>query len=167
MFGSYRSGSCSRRSRSSFSAACSRADRRGPVVVISYAVVALWILRTAQLNRTRVRIAAVILGAGWLLNLAVIAPNGGMPVSRDAMERAGLPRNFEIVEGNLFKHTVLDDSTRLSFLADVVPIRYPLPNVYSVGDFVLLVGIASFLAFGMIRTPNPVRAGAGHTRVAI
>ncbi len=75
-----------------------------------------------------------IFGVGTLLNFIVIFFNGGaMPVSPQAIAIVGLgePRGT---------HSLLGAETRLWFLADVIPVKWP-PQVLSVGDLLIVVGI--------------------------
>ena len=77
---------------------------------------------------------------GGALNFVVIVANGGvMPASPEALALAG-----ESGSGADFANSALVDSPRLWFLGDVfaVPESWPLSNVFSVGDVVLLVGAA-------------------------
>ena len=61
-------------------------------------------------------------GIGVLMNFVVIAINGGMPVLEGAaVVASGFRSGLDIGAG--FKHVVLDSSTRLAFLADVIPLR--------------------------------------------
>ncbi len=77
-------------------------------------------------------------GLGVLMNFTVIALNGGMPVLLAAAEIAG--HDGELILDA--KHVLLDQSTRLPFLADVLP----LPNtVLSLGDVMLAIGVGAFL----------------------
>jgi hypothetical protein len=83
-------------------------------------------------------------GIGIFMNFTVIAVNGGMPVLPQAAE-LGLgievdPSDFEA----LSKHVLLDDSTHLAFLADVIPFRL-LRTVISLGDVFLAVGLGVFV----------------------
>lgn len=79
-----------------------------------------------------------IAGLGILMNFTVIALNGGMPVLEEAAFIAG--NTGELVLDA--KHVLLTESTRLPFLADVIP----LPNaVLSLGDVLLAIGVAAFL----------------------
>jgi hypothetical protein len=75
--------------------------------------------------------------AGLLMNIAVIAANGAMPVSTSAAEAIG-------GEGppatGVFKHEAMTDDTRLRWLGDVLPVK-PLGSVFSPGDIVLAAGI--------------------------
>ena len=77
---------------------------------------------------------------GGALNFVVIVANGGvMPASPEALALAG-----ESGTGADFANSALVDSPRLWFLGDVfaVPESWPLSNVFSVGDVVLLLGAA-------------------------
>jgi Family of unknown function (DUF5317) len=77
-------------------------------------------------------------GIGVLMNFTVIALNGGMPVLPVAVELAG--GSGEIVLDA--KHVLLDETTRLPFLADIIP----LPgSVVSLGDVFLAIGVGVFL----------------------
>lgn len=79
-----------------------------------------------------------IAGLGILMNFTVIVLNSGMPVLTEAVEIAG--GSGDLVLGA--KHVILDESTRLPFLADIIP----LPGaVLSLGDVFLAIGIGAFL----------------------
>jgi hypothetical protein len=79
-----------------------------------------------------------LLGLGGALNLAAITANGGtMPMRPAAAATAGLtghdPANSEVLT-----------SPQLAFLGDVfaIPASWPLSNVFSVGDVILVAGAA-------------------------
>lgn len=101
------------------------------VLLASNALVAGFLFANARLPG--VGLAAVGMG----LNVLVIAANGAMPVSQNALVRAG-------VEGSVSdlgtKHELLDENTRLPWLADVIPV--PGRTIISIGDVVLALGIA-------------------------
>ncbi|WP_081995743.1 DUF5317 domain-containing protein [Thermus sp. 2.9] len=93
---------------------------------------------------------------GLLLNTAVIFVNGGhMPVSAEALERAGIGDFVPIVEskGDAV-HALLDETTRLPFLGDVIPLP-PLRKVVSPGDLFILLGIAGVVVEGALRSSRP------------
>lgn len=97
----------------------------------------------------------VAVGFGLLLNLAVIAANGGyMPVRIADMERAGFYKVAEKLgrEGHYQKSTVLDAETPLWFLADVLHV--PLPNgpdrLISVGDIFVAAGTFLFIQEALV-----------------
>ena len=80
--------------------------------------------------------------AGGAVNLLVIAVNAGvMPADRDALGTAGVAQ----VPGEFANSTVLAHP-HLSFLGDVfaVPASWPVSNVFSVGDVVIV--LAALLA---------------------
>ncbi|HEX9854086.1 MAG TPA: DUF5317 domain-containing protein [Acidimicrobiia bacterium] len=109
------------------------------LMLTSYALLLIVVL--ANRNAAGLWIA----GFGVTMNLVVIAVNGAMPVLSEAIEIAGgnpgLP--FDA------KHELLDASTRLPFLADVIPIP---GSVISLGDVFLSIGLAVFVE-DQLRTP--------------
>jgi len=96
-----------------------------------------------------------ILGAGIAINFIVILANGGeMPVSVDALSRVGLLNILPLLRNKAYViHTVLTESTRLKFLADVIPLPppYPRPRVLSVGDIIMAVGLFMLIQRGMLK----------------
>lgn len=102
-----------------------------------------------------------IAGIGVLANLIVIAINGGMPVLAGAAEVAS---GFTISEPDLsgsFKHILLDESSRLTFFADVIPIRLAgIGEVISLGDIFLALGLGMFLEHELRRPRRYFRRGA-------
>lgn len=93
-------------------------------------------------------------GIGVLMNFLVIALNGGMPVLEGAVVVAsGFQSGLDVATD--FKHVPLDASTRLAFLADVIPLRiFGEGQVLSLGDVFLAVGLGRFLEAELRR---PVR----------
>ena len=92
--------------------------------------------------------------AGAALNLFVIVANGGvMPAAPDAWSTlhgaAGVP------EGVLTNSTLASAATRLALLGDVFVVPRPLPfaNVFSIGDVLIAVGGAWFIARTMSAKP--------------
>ncbi len=84
-------------------------------------------------------------GIGVLMNFTVIALNTGMPVMLEAVKVAGGAANMALGA----KYVMLDDTTRLAFLADVIPLP---KNVISLGDVFLAIGVGVFLE-DQIRRP--------------
>lgn len=79
-----------------------------------------------------------IAGLGGGLNFAAILANGGtMPAGEWATRVAGM----STVEGE-FANSSLVDEPRLLVLGDIfaIPERWPLANVFSIGDVLLVVG---------------------------
>jgi hypothetical protein len=73
-----------------------------------------------------------------------MVPNGGMPVSKAALEALD-GGHVDVADGHLYKHRLADDGTVLASLGDVIPVR-PLNMAASAGDAVLLVGILGVAA---------------------
>lgn len=118
--------------------------------IVSYVFLIVFVV----LNRRYPEILAM--GAGLVLNLVVIAANGGyMPASTTALTRAGLPEvATALEEGVGLGNTVLmGERTRLNFLGDFLylPAGVPLASAFSIGDIVLGLGLALLLARRMVR----------------
>lgn len=109
-------------------------------ILLSYLliVMALWI------NRRKNYMKVFLIGV--LLNLLVIAANGGqMPVALDGLssirQESELPeRAFDI------KHTGVHENTRFVYLADIILLDrpYPLPKILSLGDIFIMTGVFMF-----------------------
>lgn len=85
----------------------------------------------------------VITSSGGGMNLAAIGANGGvMPASPEALELAGMTH-----VGEHFVNSGAVEGARLAWLGDVfaIPASWPLSNVFSVGDVVLVVGVGVML----------------------
>jgi hypothetical protein len=107
----------------------------------------------AFVNRSTPGIPLITLGGA--LNLAAIAANDGvMPASAGALKRAG------IEQGTAFSNSDFVPDAHLAWLGDVfaIPAAWPLSNVFSVGDIIVVVGIG-YLAHRQCRTSR--RAGEG------
>lgn len=100
-------------------------------------------------------------GLGVLMNFVVIAINGGMPVLAGAAEVAS---GFTVSEPDLsgtFKHVLLDESSRLTFFADVIPLRLVgIGEVISLGDIFLALGLGVFLEHELRRPRRYFKHGA-------
>lgn len=100
-------------------------------------------------------------GLGVLMNFTVIALNGGMPVLAGAAEVAS---GFVVTEPDLsgtYKHVLLEESSRLTFLADVIPLRLiGIGEVISLGDIFLALGLGVFLENELRRPRRWFKRGA-------
>lgn len=103
----------------------------GELAAAAYVLGFAGIVATAYLNRALAGMPLIALGA--LLNLVVVAANGGMPVDQGALTAAGVRMPSDHL------HIVLDGSSRLPLLADWIPTPV-FRSVYSPGDFVLATG---------------------------
>jgi hypothetical protein len=102
--------------------------------VTSYAFAACFVLANLALP------GVGVIGAGALLNGVTIAVNGGtLPARPEALRLAGLNHT-----GDGFANSAALDHPRLWFLGDVfaIPAGVPLANVFSLGDLLILVGVA-------------------------
>jgi hypothetical protein len=120
------------------------------IVLLSYAAIGTWLVLNARGRPPWLRRALVLVAVGWLLNLAAIALNGGMPVSQSALAYVGEAR-AEVSQGQLWKHVRASPDAPLSNLGDVIPVPGPIGvrSVISVGDLVMLAGFALTLSSAM------------------
>lgn len=84
-----------------------------------------------------------VIGTGGAANLAAIAANGGtMPASPSALAASG----WQTTPGQ-FANSAVVDHPRLAFLGDVfvTPSWLPESRVFSIGDVLIVVGVAVFL----------------------
>jgi hypothetical protein len=95
----------------------------------------------AVMNRRLPGAWLVMLGLG--MNLAVVVPNAGMPVSLEAVRDAGGHVTAASIDD--VKHHEMTDGDVLAFLGDVIPVPAPIGIVLSAGDVLLYTGIAWFL----------------------
>lgn len=109
------------------------------VVTISY-----MLLLYALITNLHIR-AIGLVALGVFLNYLVIFANGWkMPVSIWAVELTRLDGLKELLfDPNYIYHKALDSTTKLWFLADVIPMPppYPKPRVFSIGDLVMSLGL--------------------------
>lgn len=86
-----------------------------------------------------------LIGLGILLNFAVILANSmRMPVSADALAAAGMSQQVAAIEaGRVLTYRLMDSTTRLRLLGDVIPVGspYPIHRVVSIGDLVMALGV--------------------------
>ncbi len=89
-----------------------------------------------------------LISIGVALNFIVITANGGyMPVDITLVDQAPLTTEA------LGHARPITDTTILSFLGDVIPVRIGVPGfngLISVGDIILALGAALFIQWGML-----------------
>ena len=127
------------------------------LVLVLFSFVLLMVL--VMVNRSKP--GMWIAGIGVLMNFTVIALNGGMPVLAGAAEVAS---GFTVTEPDLsgsFKHVLLDENSRLTFFADVIPLRLAgIGEVISLGDVFLALGLGVFLEYELRRPRRYFKRGA-------
>jgi hypothetical protein len=125
------------------------------MVLVSFVLLMVMVL----LNRQKP--GMWIAGLGVLMNFVVIAANGGMPVLAGAAEVAS---GFTVSDPDLsgtFKHVLLDETSRLTFFADVIPLRLVgIGEVISLGDIFLALGLGVFLEHELRRPRRYFKHGA-------
>jgi hypothetical protein len=115
-----------------------------PRVVGTTVLVLSYLLLLAFITVNRWVPAAGVIAVGVLLNLSVVAANGGMPVSTSAIRTAG-GSALALASSHDEKHHVMTDGDVLTLLADVIPVPRPAGIVLSIGDELLYLGTAWFV----------------------
>jgi hypothetical protein len=91
-----------------------------------------------------------IMAVGFVLNIAVITINGGMPVSNSALRTAngsGYRATLtDLREHGGAKHHLRRPDDDFTAISDVIPVGGPVHQVFSPGDMVALAGLAWVLA---------------------
>jgi hypothetical protein len=119
-----------------------------PLHYLSYGLVLLFLVANLRV------LPLLALGAGALLNLCAIAANGGrMPASATALAAAGYVDVAEkLTSGSTHGNVLLmSEATRLNGLGDwlYLPSWVPFSTAFSVGDVLILIGIAWLIVRGM------------------
>jgi len=117
------------------------------LLTFSYLLLAVFILRNRRLP------GMWALGVGLAANGVVILANGGhMPVTYEALVAAGKSAMVNGAESGAYifgsKDILLpQQETRLWFLSDifVIPPPFPFPNVFSLGDAIIAIGLLWFV----------------------
>ena len=103
--------------------------------------------------RGSLRVGLGLIAAGWAMNFAVITANKGMPLSLWAWGHSGQTGTPTPGEGGFFKIVLAGPGTVLRPLGDVIPVR-ALSQVVSIGDVVLVAGIAAVISAAMRTAPR-------------
>ncbi len=120
----------------------------GPFYPVSLVASAVLVVSFLALNRGLRGTGLVALGL--LANALVVGANGAMPVSLDASGRAGVSTQA-LLTGSDLRHEASDSSTRLPWLADVIPVPLPVrAEVVSPGDVLVAAGLAQLIVVGML-----------------
>lgn len=122
------------------------------LLLVSQLFVVAWVVVNRHLP------GLVLVAAGLAANALVMAANGAMPVSPDAIAALGIG-DVEVPPG---KHVLLDASTRLPWLADIIPVP-PLRSIISIGDILLAIGLIP-LTHRLMTWPVPAEAAPSDAR---
>ncbi|MEH7305623.1 DUF5317 domain-containing protein [Neobacillus drentensis] len=122
----------------------------GSIYIVVYVLGLLFLF----MNRNNQGFMLILIGV--FLNFLVMVINGGrMPVSVEAAAVLD-PGYIEALKDSLYaKHTMLNSSTHLEFLGDVIPISAPYPRtqIISIGDIIMNIGIFFFIQYLMVHHP--------------
>ena len=107
-----------------------------------------------------IRVGLLFMADGWTFNLVVVAANDGMPTPPEVLSPHEWWPNLWLMP-HFLEHVPLDDTTRLSWLADSIEIRFAhVLMPISPGDLLLYLGGIIFIAAAM-RTVSLERQPSG------
>lgn len=109
-------------------------------LVASYGLMGVWLAVNLRDGPKWRRGGLALVAAGYALNLLAILPNGNMPVSTDALRRAGGSEASFEEKPNIDKHVASGAGDVWPWLGDVIAVP-PLQAVISVGDVAMLIGV--------------------------
>ncbi len=98
---------------------------------------------------------AALIAAGTGMNLLTISANGGtMPADMDAWRKAGLRE----IPPDVFENSSALSDPKLALFGDIfyVPAGWPLANVFSIGDVLIIIG-GTYLAHRWCRVAPAYR----------
>jgi hypothetical protein len=129
-----------------------------PLYLLSMAMATVWVAVNWRIP------GMPLIGLGLLMNFVAIAANGGhMPVSPESARYAGKIGNFAPGSA-ISNNSVLaaPEQARLWILTDIIPLpkEFPLANVFSIGDVLLVIGIGLLCYRTIRRAPGPAQTGA-------
>ena len=132
----------------------------GVCISVAYVFILLFLVFNRQFEDMR------IFMVGWFLNAIAIWTNKGkMPIDMEQAEK--LPYDLQpIYDGTNFKHSVLNESTNLPFLTDVIYMPYIIPRVISIGDIFIMLGAFLLVQRLMNRPISLLQLREGKNNVA-
>ena len=126
--------------------------RRIPLTVSDKIHLGTYVLAMAFLWLNRRLPGGWLIALGTTFNLsAIVANDGSMPANMTAWRRAGMRE----IPPEVFENSRALSSPRLAILGDVfyVPASWPLSNVFSIGDVLIVVG-STYLAHRWCSQPR-------------
>ena len=89
----------------------------------------------------------ILIGIGFLLNAVVIFANGGlMPVGVKQLDILGFPHNVS----SRGLYILADSKTKVYYLADIIPAKFPIKYSASIGDYISVLGMGWLVILGMM-----------------
>lgn len=105
------------------------------VHIATYALIGMFLFANRHIA------GMTMIAAGAAANALAITLNGGvMPASRSAQHMAGL-----VERGHVFHNSAALAHPHLLWLGDILPVPGPLPNVLSIGDCAIFLGMLVLL----------------------
>jgi hypothetical protein len=109
-----------------------------------------YILILLFIYKNRKDYSFLVIGIGIILNALAIFLNGGaMPVSPEAMVKAGIISSINEVKETMASseglYIIQNSNTLLPFLGDVIPLKHFRHYVISIGDIFISIGLIWYI----------------------
>ena len=137
----------------------------GTDLVVRTGVLALSYTLLVTFAAVNIRMPGMVLVLiGLACNFTVIAVNGGMPASAQALIDSGQRDVLESIRNEgADKHHLLTDQDDLTFLADVIAVPQPIGQAISIGDVLVYAGLV-WLVIATMRGWTPSESSAASRR---
>ncbi|WDC85404.1 DUF5317 domain-containing protein [Caloramator sp. mosi_1] len=121
---------------------------RGNITYVLY--LTQYILILIFIYKNRKDYAFLVIGIGIILNALAIFLNGGaMPVSPDAMVKAGIVSSVNEIKETMASseglYIIKNSNTIFPFLGDVIPLKHFRNYVISIGDIFISLGLIWYI----------------------
>lgn len=136
-------------------------DYIAEIYIVSYILLFIGII----INIRNTTLIVVLIGSA--LNFFVFIMNSGkIPVSIKGLELAGMSESMKLIQsGKLNLYTSLTESIKYPALGQTIAISesFPFPSVFSIGDFLIALGLFIFIEASMTdkRLDNKMKFGFG------
>lgn len=107
------------------------------IIIISFGLILYGLYKNKNISGVKISMLGIVLNL-----IPIIANDGRMPVSQNALVKLNMIDQLKILQEDIvITHTLITNSTKFKFLSDIIPVKYFLPKVISIGDIVLTIGI--------------------------
>ena len=118
-------------------------------VVIGGTLLLVFLVANGWTQPGVIRVGLLCMAVGWMFNLVVVTANDGMPTPAEVLGPHEWWPNLWLMP-HFLEHVPLGDTTRLSWLADSIEIRFAhILMPISLGDLLLYLGGITFIAAAM------------------
>lgn len=132
----------------------------GELVSFSYLLILLFFYYNREYEDIR------IFMIGWFMNALVIwLNNGRMPVDPEQAKRLADYKYDALVNGQDYKHVLMNEDTLLPFLGDIFYLPVIIPKIISIGDIFVMFGAFLMIQRFMNKPISLIKLREGNSHV--